>query len=84
MFQLSLIFSHFLMKLFALRQLTQTLMRGLILLLMGFWGGKFEHSFFDARVFNPGVYMCVCVCVHVYIVVLLHTYIHKIPKQVPT
>ena len=20
----------------------------------GFWGGKFEHSFFDVRVFNPG------------------------------
>ena len=19
-----------------------------------FWGGRFEHSFFDARVFNPG------------------------------
>ena len=34
MFQLSLIFSHFLGKLFALRQLTQTLMLGLILLLM--------------------------------------------------
>ena len=20
----------------------------------GFWGGRFEHSFFDVRVFNPG------------------------------
>ena len=36
MFQLNLIFSHFLVKLFALRQLTQTLMRDLILLLMAF------------------------------------------------
>ena len=34
MFQLSLVFSHFLVKLFALRRLTQTLMLGLILLLM--------------------------------------------------
>ena len=22
----------------------------------GFWGGRFEHSFFDVRVFNPIVY----------------------------
>ena len=34
MFQLSLIFIHFLVRLFALRRLTQTLMLGLILLLM--------------------------------------------------
>ena len=34
MFQLSLVFSHFLVKLFALRRLTQILMLGLILLLM--------------------------------------------------
>ena len=34
MFRLSLVFSHFLVKLFALRQLTQTLTLGLILLLM--------------------------------------------------
>ena len=53
MFQLSLIFSHFLGKLFTLRQLTQTLMLGLIAA-NGFWGGRFEHSFFDVRVFNPG------------------------------
>ena len=51
MFQLSLIFSHFLVKLFALRQLTQTLMLGLILLLMA--SGE-ESSFFDVRGFNPG------------------------------
>ena len=55
MFQLSLIFSHFLIKLFALRQLTQTPTLGLILLCVtGFWGGRFERYFFDFRVFNPG------------------------------
>ena len=34
MFKLSLVFSHFLVKLFALRRLTRILMLGLILLLM--------------------------------------------------
>ena len=39
-------------ELFALGQLTQILMLDLILL--RFWGGRFENSFFDVRVFNPG------------------------------
>ena len=54
MFQMSLIFSHFLGKLFALRQLTQDSNAWLDIAANGFWEGRFEHSFFDFRVFNSG------------------------------
>ena len=46
--------SHFLVKLFALRRLTQTLMLGLILLLMASGVEGLSVLFFDVRVFNPG------------------------------
>ena len=56
MFQLSLIFSHFLVKLFALifKTANSDSNAQLYIAVNGFWGGRFDHSYFDIKVFNPG------------------------------
>ena len=54
MLQLSLIFSHYLVKLFTLRLQTGSDSNARLgIAANAFWGGRFEHSFFDVRVFNP-------------------------------
>ena len=53
MLSLNPTFSLFLVRPFNTKQLIVMITQGLTLQLMVFWGGRFERSYFDVRIFNP-------------------------------